>query len=320
MADRPIDVLADEIRDLVRRGEPAAAAQRLAEARADELPALFAQLQDQDLGHLLEQAPPEVSADVVEHLDADHVADLLEGVTPASASEILDQLATDEAVPVLEEMPPSVAAALGEDMDSADPRSLLAAYPEGTAGRLMTPHPFRVRDNMTVTQALVALRRVGREGEEAITYLYVVDAAGHLVGVASLRDVVIALPDVPIREVMSPFPVSVHVSTPEEECVRLFRHYRFLGLPVLDEDAQLVGVVRADRLLRQADEEAEDDLLGVFGVSAASDIDSVAATVRRRLPWLTANVLTAFLAAAVVHSTVDKYMIELIQKDQDAAV
>ena len=127
-----------------------------------------------------------------------------------------------------------------------------------------------------------------------------VDADRRLVGVAGLRETIMADPATPITRVMRPFPISIHVDTPEEEAVRLFRYTRLVGLPVVDDHARLVGLIRADRLVQQADEEAEEDLLGVFGVSEARATEPVTRTIRNRFPWLDANLFTVGVSAAVI--------------------
>ncbi len=296
----PIDGSVDEVRRLVAAGDLGAAAARLADVPDDELRAVVSELYDEDLGELLQRTSPTVAADVLEHLDADDAADLLEDLPAEISADILDQLVTDHAVAVLEELPPELAARAAAAMELADARALLQTYAEGTAGRLMTPNPFAVSDALSVAQALDALREAGHERLGSVAYLYVVNADRRLVGLAGLHETIMADPATPIADVMRPFPISIHVDTAEEEAVRLFRHTRLVGLPVIDDDARLVGLIRADRLVQQADEEAEEDLLGVFGGSDARETESVTETMRNRLPWLGANLFFVSVGAAVV--------------------
>ena len=296
----PIETLVDEIRRLAAQGDPGAAAARLVDVPDDEFPTVVSELYDEGLSELLRRTSATVAADVLEHLDADDVADVIEDLPAETSTDILDQMVTDHAVAVLEELPPNLAVQVAASMELADARALLQTYAEGAAGRLMTPNPFAVSDAQSAAQALEALRGAARESLGSVAYLYVVDADRRLVGVAGLRETIMADPATPITRVMRPFPISIHVDTPEEEAVRLFRYTRLVGLPVIDDHARLVGLIRADRLVQQADEEAEEDLLGVFGVSEVRATEPVTRTIRNRFPWLGANLFTVGVSAAVI--------------------
>lgn len=298
MSDEARDDLREEIRDLIRRGELDEAGRRLASAGGEVSTAVLAELSEDESTALLQRIPAEVSADVIEHLHPETAADLLEEIKDESASDILDELEVDEAVPVLEAMEPDRAAAVVEDMVEPDVRAMLESYAEGTAGRLMTPDPFHVLSSQTAAEAIAAVRAAGT-GSDIITYLYVVDRQRHLLGVAGLRDVILAPAQTPVGEVMHAQPVAVNVATAEEECVRLFLRHRFMGLPVVDGQARLVGVIRADRLMRQADEEAAEDMLGMFLARDVAE-ESVVRVASHRLPWLVINLGTAAAAATVI--------------------
>ena len=177
--------------------------------------------------------------------------------------------------------------------------AIFESYAEGSAGRLMTPDPFRLERWLTARAALQAVRAAARSAD-AVTYLYVVDENERLVGVVGLRALLAAADDTPLHRLMTPDPVAVDSATPERECARLFRRHRYLGLPVTNEANVLLGLIRADRLVRLSDEEASEELLGIFGAGESRPSETVLSTARSRLPWLLINLGTAFLAAIVV--------------------
>lgn len=155
---------------------------------------------------------------------------------------------------------------------------------------------------MTVEEALQLLRsRASEEYPEDITYLYVTDAAMRLEGIVSLRDLVFRRPDRRIAEIMNPDVKFVRAGTDREELARLFEHYHYLGLPVVDAEGRLVGVVKGSDVLEVVSREATEDMQLMVGLSGEERaLSPWFYSVKRRLPWLYINLATAFLAAFVV--------------------
>jgi magnesium transporter len=183
--------------------------------------------------------------------------------------------------------------------EAADVAPLLA-HPDESAGGRMTRGYIALRADMTVDEAINYLRLVKPNTEEAY-YLYVVDAADRLEGVVSLRHLVVAPPRTPVSEVMSRDVVAVRAGTDQEECARLIRRYNLLALPVVDEGDHLVGVTTIDDLLDVATEEATEDMYRMVGMAETESFyRPVPSSIRRRLPWLFVNLLTALAAASVV--------------------
>jgi magnesium transporter len=146
-----------------------------------------------------------------------------------------------------------------------------------------------------------------------VYYLYVVDERNHLVGVLSMRQLLLVPPTTPLKKVMSADVISVHTDTDQEEVARVVARYNLLGVPVVDEENKLVGVVTVDDVLDVIREEATEDIYALAGVrSEESVVGSPLRSVRLRLPWLLVNLATAILAASVVHSfenTIEKVVV-----------
>ena len=255
---------------------------------------------DTDMSFRLAEFSPKERRDLLgDSPAADPAADIA-CIEPHEAADAHDVIAHEHAADVLEELADGHAGQLA--LGTAEPRgvpSMFESYAEGTAGRLMTPNPFRLERWLTAGTALEAVRVAARSAD-ALSYLYVVDERERLVGVIGLRALLAADHDVPLHRLVTPDPVSVRTTTPERECARLFRRHRYLGLPVTNEANTLLGLIRADRLVRLSDDEASEELLGISGAGEPHAGESLFTTARGRLPWLLINLATAFLAALVV--------------------
>lgn len=301
MVERSVDELVEEVRSLIHRGQNLGAAKLLLKDFEDYLPFQVTDVPDDELATVIRDVPADLSADLIKRLDPAEAADVLEETPVEAAASLMDELDRDVAVPVLEELPADRAQEIAEHMrGGADLLSQLRTYPEGSVGRLMTPQPFHVKRWETASDALDLLRTKLGRASHAITYIYVVDDSDRLVGVAGLRRVLSATGDARISEFMNPEAVSVIDTATENECLRLLHRHRLLGLPVVNEDGILVGLIRADRLMRMAEEMATHDLLALHGAAESRNTESVMGTIRHRLPWLVINLGTVMLAASVV--------------------
>jgi magnesium transporter len=239
--------------------------------------AIFTYLDEDARVRLLPQLSTERLVAIVRLLPPDDAADILGAMPPERLSEMLDQL------------PEPLAAEINK----------LLSYDPQTAGGLMTTDYFALEDTCTVAEALERLRRAGKV--ETVFYLYVVDAEHHLVGVASLRQLVLAEPEMPLRKLMETGVVSVGVDEDQEHIARLITQYDFLALPVVDRSGRLAGIVTVDDIIDVISEEATEDILRIAGVSPEEMLDSSSRrTIRHRLPWLSASWAGGLLASYVI--------------------
>ena len=183
-------------------------------------------------------------------------------------------------------------------------------YAPGTAGALMVPEYPVVRQDETVAEALANLRDMGTLRYE-FNRVYVVDRNGGLAGQISVVDLALSLEQARIRDIAGPAPATVTADTPAAECARLRRHYNIVQLPVVAEGT-LLGVIPSEFLLSAVVEEDTRQMLNVGAVSGDSGETSLVSAIRTRLPWLTINLATTFLAAATIslfESTLAKVVI-----------
>jgi magnesium transporter len=164
----------------------------------------------------------------------------------------------------------------------------------------MTRNYFALDEDVTIAEAVAALQKRSEEFE-MVFYVYVVDKRDHPVGVVSLRKLLTTHPATQLKRVMKQDVISVKTSADQEEVARLVAEYNLLAVPVVDDEDKLVGIVTVDDVIDVLQEEAEEDLLALAGVSAEEHIDTRASrSLRLRAPWLLVNLATAFLASYVV--------------------
>ena len=235
---------------------------------------------------------------------------VLEGLPPALASSLLSELLPTEAVLILGTLEEESGNSLAEALDpaiSAEIRELMS-YPSDSAGRLMDTRIESFRTSMTARQALDALRR---SRSRTTRSLFLVDDENRLVAKVGIQDVAVADADERLERLARPVVTSVHPLTPLDEVVEIVESRRLADLPVTDLDGRMVGVVYHSSLVRTMHEDLSADIQMMSGASPDERALSPAwFAVRKRLPWLQINLLTAFLAAAVVglfESMIAKY-------------
>jgi len=218
-----------------------------------------------DVAHIVEQLAPrdragilaalddERAADVLEELAADDQVDILEALEPEKAADILEEMGPDEAADLvadLSEERQEQLLGLMEPEDASDVRELLA-YGEETAGGLMTTDFITVTPEMSAEQVIERLRELHPDADQ-VYYLYVTDAAGILVGTITLRGLIVAAPETPVRDFMRPDPISVTVDLDAEEVGAAIARYNLLALPVVDGEGRMQGMVTVDDALERA--------------------------------------------------------------------
>jgi magnesium transporter len=278
----------------------------LAELRPQELLELWDDLGPEHRAALVAALPKENAAELVSNLPEEEQSELLELLRPREARAVLEELDPDDladALQALEESDPEHAEAvkslLGPEVRAV--AEALASYEEEAAGGLMTPEFVSLAASMTVERALEFLRRASPDAE-TIYYLYVVDADQRLIGVLSLRELIVAAPTTRIGDIMDSDVVRVTTGTDQEEVARIIADYDLSVLPVVDELDRLVGIVTVDDVLDVVELEATEDIhrLG----AAPIDVDYARARpwllFRKRVPWLVLLVVSMTLTFNVI--------------------
>jgi len=292
--------LARNIARALREGKPSEAVQVLERLHPADRATVFCELDRDDQNMLVNLLTPDELGTILEYMPEDDRLELASRIELGTLSRVLDEVDSDVAADVLHELTPTEAEqVLGQMKERAEVERLLP-YADTSAGGLMMPVPIVLRPWMTAEDAINLLRRE-KPDTDIVYYLFVVDENDRLVGVVSLRQLVIADPDTPIGQIMDPQVIYVGPDTDQEEVARLMEHYDLLALPVVDRDRRLLGMVLIEDVVDVIEEEATEDMFRMVGLSEEERaLGPVSESVRLRLPWLIVNLYTAFLAGWVV--------------------
>ncbi len=253
---------------------------------------------------VLETLTPDDAADLIDDLPLAQAADLVERLSPEVAGTILRELPSDDQADLVVEMEDEDARAILATLDRAEARGIieLARYAPDVAGGLMVTEVTVVRSTATVGAVVEGLRRQAGKSDFAIQYVYVVDPSDRLVGVLRIRDLLFSRDDVVIESIMIPDPVTVHVEASLDELADLFERRAFLGLPVVDDAGRLVGLVTRASVLDALAGQAESDLLKTQGIVGGEELRTMPLLQRsrRRLSWLSINIVLNIIAASVI--------------------
>ena len=301
---RKIDVVLDSVKRLLRIGATANLVNLLQKQHPADLAQVFGSLigtERQSVFSLLVERSGRLAMETVSEMGPEEGAKLLTGRSAEEIAKLLQEIPSDDAAALIDYLPEELQTEVLELMrrrESGQVESLLE-YGEQTAGRIMNPQVFALSEDLTVGEAIAALQ--GSRDVEMVFYLYVVDARRHLVGVTSLRRLLLVSPETPLKRIMTPEVISVRVDTDQEEVARQVASYNLLAVPVVDEENKLAGVVTVDDVIDVIKDEAAEDLLRLAGVSGDERIETpINEAIRKRLPWLGINLVTAFVAASVV--------------------
>jgi magnesium transporter len=304
MAQRKIDVVLDSVRRLLRLGATANLVNLLQKQHPADLAQVFAELGEKDRASsfaLLLERNSKLAMEALSELGPEGGAALLAERSPEEIARLLHDLPSDDAAAIIDNLPESVSSAVLELIGKrpGDEVGELLEYDEQTAGRIMNPKVFALSEDMTAGEAITTLQ--GSRDVEMVFYLYVVDARRHLVGVISLRRLLLVPPSTPLKRIMTTDVTSVRTDTDQEEVARLVASYNLLAIPVVDEENKLVGVITVDDVIDVIKDEATEDVYRLAGVAGDDRVFSTAReSLRKRVPWLEVNLVTAFLAASVV--------------------
>ena len=290
---RRIDVVLDSVKRLLRIGATANLLNLLQKQHPADLAQVFGSLLDterQAVFSILVERNGRLAMETVSEMGPEEGAKLLTGRSAEEVAKLLQEIPSDDAAALIDYLPEELSAEVLELMrrrESGQVESLLE-YGEQTAGRIMNPQVFALSEDLTVGEAITALQ--SSRDVEMVFYLYVVDARRHLVGVTSLRRLLLVSPETPLKRIMTPEVTSVRVDTDQEEVARLVASYNLLAVPVVDEESKLVGIVTVDDVIDVIKDEATEDLLRLAGVSGDERIATPALeAIRKRLPWLGVN-------------------------------
>ncbi len=248
---------------------------------------------------ILEESDVEFFSNILSKLDTEHKKNILELMSLDDMADILSQLKEDEREDIME---------LLSQKDAEDVKELLI-YEEESTGGIMTTGYVQINEYMTVKEAISHMREYA-EDAETIYYVYVVDNEERLVGVLSLRELIVARESNIVKDLMSENIISVFVDEDREEAVRLVSKYNLIAIPVIDREHKLKGIITVDDIIDVMEEEATEDMYKFAGTSEqerdiAQNInktptEQIFSSVRARIPWLIITLLAGLLSSAIL--------------------
>lgn len=290
-----------ELAEMARQVDLAPFLARAEELEPADLADILAALDEDDRMRVVEALPAQLSGEaLLEMRDVSITQEMLTALPPARAATIVDEMADDDAADILAELDPARQAAILSDMEDRRDVERLMTYDERSAGGRMTTKVMTVPVGFTAAQALETIRRQAEDVGEFYD-VYVVDDEGRLVGEVPLKELVVSAAERPVADLAKETVVSVAAEDDQETVARLLQRYNVASIPVVDGAGRLLGCVTFDDVSDVQEQEATEDILKFGGASGDEDlIASWREAVRSRLPWLYVNLLTAFVAGAVV--------------------
>jgi len=263
---------------------------------------MLERLSNKKLNVFLDLLGKYLDPEVLVYLDHDIQENVIEHIGPRALAKAIPELNTDDAVDILQDLEEKDRNVIIKQLPKAD-RILVEealSFPESSAGRLMQREFLAFPSNWTVGQTIDHMRTKPRDEEENFYSIYIVDPAHRLLGVISLSRLLSAKRLIRLNELMKTESRSVKVETDQEEVALLFQQYGLVDMPVIDQANRLLGVIVVDDIVDVINEEAEEDLLGLAGVSDLSIRASFIETAKGRFSWLILNMFTAILASSVI--------------------
>tara|TARA_R110002096_G_scaffold206192_7_gene392352 strand:+ start:22011 stop:23390 length:1380 start_codon:yes stop_codon:yes gene_type:complete len=296
----------DELTKLVESDDQFRITEILEGLSAEDQRHLIAHLNDESRNQLVELLEPEVAAELLEHLPEVQAKDILEDIAASAAADIVEQLPDDVGADLLREMDNDDSEALLAEMDDsveADNLRERSNYPWDTAGGLMSDSYAAVRDSLTVADVVKELgKNADRYKDLDVQYVYVVGDEGELKGVLRLRDLVMTPGDRAVTKIMLPNPSFASVSDSFEALKTIFEEKSYIGLPVVDGEKVLKGVISHQSVIDATAHHQTEDYLHVSGIVGGEELRSMPMFLRsrRRLAWLAPNIVLNLVAASVI--------------------
>lgn len=284
------------------------------DSSADEIATRIEEISAGEAARLMEQLTSAKAADVAEALDPPtasrflarmnirRAADVVAAMEVAEAGMVLSAMNPDDRVDILGRLPLDLHDALVAELNVEERAEVkhLEQFPPDTAGGIMTSEVTALYEYITIENAIQLLRRLNEELEQMF-YVYVINRRGQLVGVLSMRDLILAKPDSQLRNIMIKNVRCVPATMSQHDVAKLMRNYGYLAVPVVDADNGLLGLITLDDVVDVIQEEATEDFQRMFGAGAEERLTSPwHFSFKKRIWWLEINLATAFMAASVV--------------------
>jgi magnesium transporter len=294
--------LIEEIRGLIRDQNVIALMTWIKKIRPADMADLIEHLKPGERLYIFDLLEPDGAGDVLVEIESPVQEKIIEDLDNEAISDIVEELDSDDAADLVGDLPEERAKQIIESVedDVFDELARLLPYEEDTAGGIMGLEFVAVKADATLKDAIETIRKMSPEVEN-LYYVWVVDDSEKLVGVISIKDLIIESPERKVRDIMNQEVISVDVHTDQEEVAQLVKKYDLVNIPVVDEHQRLVGRITHDDIIDVIEEEVDEDISLMAGVIDQKITEvSLTKISRARLPWLIAGLFGGILAAIVI--------------------
>ena len=302
--DEKLIELEEQIFDLIDKRRFVQLKSVLSEMQPADIAEIFDEAKDKDIPVLFRILPKELAAEVFVEFDTDRQELLLNAFSDSELREVLDELFMDDAADIVDEMPATVAKRILKNTDANTRRMInqLLAYPDDSAGSIMTTEYIDLKRTMTVDEAFDKIRQVGLNTETIYT-CYVIGSRRKLFGTISLRDLLLSGKDEIVGDLMDENVVYANTLDDKEEVAAMFDRYDMLALPVVDKEHRLVGIITVDDAIDVIQEEASEDIEKMAAILPSEKTylkTGVFETFKSRIPWLLLLMISATFTGAII--------------------
>lgn len=278
--------------------------QVLNEMESADIAAMFEELPESKMTLLFRLLSKETAAEVFVELESDTQEVLITSFSDSELKEVLEELYVDDAVDIIEEMPANVVKRilLHSDSEMRQSINLILQYPKDSAGSIMTVEYVDLKENMTVEDAFLHIRRTGVDKETVYT-CYVTDPNRKLVGLVTVKDLLLSDYSCTMSEIMETNIIYVNTLDDREDVARQFGKYDFLAIPVVDQERRLVGIVTVDDAIDVLEEENTEDIEKMAAITPSDKPylkTGVFETWKHRIPWLLFLMISATFTGAII--------------------
>ena len=294
-----------EILDLLKEKKISKVTELLDDMNNVDIAALLQEIDLQDAIKVFRLLKTDDAAEVFSYIEPEKQKEIIEVISEPEINKIIDELFIDDTVDIIEAMPANVVKKI---LKSAKPDlrreiNKFLAYPDNSAGSIMTPEFLDLRLNMTVNQALERIRKIG-DYKETVNSCYVLDATKHLIGVLSIKELLLSQPDVLIDDIMETNVIFCNTLTDQEEVTHIIKKYDLLCIPVVDAEKRMVAIIKIDDIIDVNDEEATEDIQKMAAITP-SDTPYLKTSVWRiwlnRVPWLLILMVSATFTGIIIN-------------------
>ena len=296
----------DEILELIAEKKYTRLRTLLSEINPADIAEIFDEADKKDIPIIFRILPKELAAEVFTYLESDRQQLLIEALSDKELRDVMDELFMDDTVDIIEEMPANVAKRILKQTDASTRKMInkLLAYPEDSAGSIMTTEYIDLKKDMTVDEAFDRIRLLGVETESIFT-CYVIDKKRSLSGVVTVKDLLLSKKDTIIENIMDENIIFANTFDDKEEVANQFTKYDLFMLPVVDKENRLVGIVTVDDAIDVIEEEATEDMeimAAILPTEKTYFKSGVFETFKSRIPWLLLLMISATFTGAIISS------------------